>query len=428
MTVSEDSPGVTSMHMLITSSTLNITNCNNHFDNGPSIAKYKLAESAAADAYPFHYPDRQRKCPFSTQIYQDDVPLNVILEWGKHLFPNSPRLMWVKGPTQYNDSHSKLAMALCDIWKPSGQLHAGFFFKRGSPQCGTAKRFAATLAYQLWLSIPNLGRFMEEAINNNPLVLSGRLRDQLRGLILHPIQALLDSGYNLPPGIIVVDALDECEDVQEQVDILEWITYELLSFRIPLGVLITGGNAQIMDRYTGNAAIAQVVELKKHGPDVSAPIDGGRSKALSETGSNAVAELVLPIIYLLINALLRLAKQITHKKGWQSAYPVPNINSNGSASTMFSESEHPGISMDDKPEHGSSAPSCSTSSSRSLYMYSPWLERIGLDAPFALKASFSLSILPGDFWVKEVISIIIIICPLSWEPENESYKKRRWIY
>src|SRR5271170_6830537 len=90
-------------------------------------------------------------------------------------------------------------------------LGASFFFSRGGGDISHAGKFFTSIAVQLANNAPPLQRYICEAIRERSDITSKSLRDQWRQLVLGPLSKLSDdsrpSSY-----VLVVDALDECDD------------------------------------------------------------------------------------------------------------------------------------------------------------------------------------------------------------------------
>lgn len=101
------------------------------------------------------------------------------------------------------------------------QLAASFFCSRTSPECRMVGRIVPTIAYQLArYSIPYQGALCE-VLGNDPDIGSTNVPKQFERLLVEP---LLKVKSALPENLVVViDALDECEDrsgVQRLLDLL----------------------------------------------------------------------------------------------------------------------------------------------------------------------------------------------------------------
>ncbi|KAJ2922613.1 hypothetical protein H1R20_g14471, partial [Candolleomyces eurysporus] len=112
-------------------------------------------------------------------------------------------------------------------------------------------RFIITLAYQLFVSIPELAPHIGNAVKQNPIILRKALEVQLKTLIIEPFKALGDT-TDMPNRLIIVDGLDECinsnresridkqyaEDQETvQIRVLDLIR-SLASHQLPLSFLI----------------------------------------------------------------------------------------------------------------------------------------------------------------------------------------------
>ncbi|KAF9893455.1 hypothetical protein FE257_010767 [Aspergillus nanangensis] len=113
---------------------------------------------------------------------------------------------WIKSP----DGNSKR----------QGILGASFFFKRGEPDRENAKLHFSTLAKQLGDTIPQLIPSIQHAILDDPDISGRGLEDQFEELILQPLIAL-NPGHPTSTMLIVIDALDECDQDGDVRDILE---------------------------------------------------------------------------------------------------------------------------------------------------------------------------------------------------------------
>lgn len=115
---------------------------------------------------------------------------------------------------------SAIARTMAQIFSDAGKLGASFFFSRGTGDLGNAGKFVATVAFQLVNSVPSLKEQMCHAIGlNGNITRQGGLRNQWKALILGSLSRLTHH-QNLRL-ILLVDALDECEDEQDIKTILQ---------------------------------------------------------------------------------------------------------------------------------------------------------------------------------------------------------------
>jgi hypothetical protein len=107
---------------------------------------------------------------------------------------------------------STIARTVARQYSAQERLGASFFFSRGGGDVSHAGKFVTSIAVQLANNVPPLQHYICEAIRERRNIASKPLRDQWRHLILGPLSKLHGSPY--PPSyILVVDALDECDDV-----------------------------------------------------------------------------------------------------------------------------------------------------------------------------------------------------------------------
>ncbi|KUJ10180.1 uncharacterized protein LY89DRAFT_710917 [Mollisia scopiformis] len=92
------------------------------------------------------------------------------------------------------------------------RLGASFFFSRGGGDVGHAGTFVTSIALQLASNVPSLDQYLCDAIKERRDIASQSLRDQWQHLVVHPLSKLSGSGGGQFPYILVVDALDECDN------------------------------------------------------------------------------------------------------------------------------------------------------------------------------------------------------------------------
>jgi hypothetical protein len=76
---------------------------------------------------------------------------------------------------------------------------------------GHAGKFVTSIALQLASSVPSLDQYVCDAIKERRDITSQSLRDQWQQLVVRPLSKLSGSGCQFPY-IVVVDALDECDN------------------------------------------------------------------------------------------------------------------------------------------------------------------------------------------------------------------------
>ena len=130
-------------------------------------------------------------------------------------------MMWLSGESRVLTS--SIARTTADFCGSDQQknLLTTFFFSKSDPSRNTAKHFVASLAYGIIQSIPTSRATITQAVENDPLIFSGSLEKQFDKLILDPLNRLYLTHQNSTlPYVIIIDALDDCEDSSERTRIL----------------------------------------------------------------------------------------------------------------------------------------------------------------------------------------------------------------
>ncbi|KAG8704160.1 hypothetical protein FRC09_003732, partial [Ceratobasidium sp. 395] len=130
-------------------------------------------------------------------------------------YNNHQKLYWLNGTP--GTGKTTIAYSFCEELKSAGKLAASFFCARWSSECRDAKAILPSISYQLALfSRPFLcaiSNTFDQAIDLQTL----SIQDQFERLIVTPLRIV---GYTFPTGVVVVvDALDECEnqDIVDQI-------------------------------------------------------------------------------------------------------------------------------------------------------------------------------------------------------------------
>jgi hypothetical protein len=120
-------------------------------------------------------------------------------------------------------------------WYKEGRLRASFFFSRGG---GEVSKFVTTIAIQLATNVPTLHHFICDAITEQGDIASRSLRDQWQQLVLGPLSKL-DADRRRASYVLVVDALDECDDENKIQIILELLAEAQSLKTVRLQVFLT---------------------------------------------------------------------------------------------------------------------------------------------------------------------------------------------
>jgi len=152
--------------------------------------------------------------------------------------PSSSKILHLFGSE--GTGKSSIAQTIAEYCKSNGTLGACFFFSREKSERNTDKNLIATLAYQLCVTVPELKRFIAEAVEDDLSTFQKDVGTQIERLIINPIVQATNEGILLKyPIIIVVDGLDECESVKEQCAFLRAIGGATGWHNLPLHFFIT---------------------------------------------------------------------------------------------------------------------------------------------------------------------------------------------
>lgn len=121
---------------------------------------------------------------------------------------DSRQICWVNGPAGFGKS--AIAQSVAETCAAEGTLAASFFFSKRHAERRSSKHFFPTIALQLASSIPQAKHAIHQAVAEDPLLPDEILRNQFQKLIIEPLREVEESLTSRL--VIVIDALDECDD------------------------------------------------------------------------------------------------------------------------------------------------------------------------------------------------------------------------
>ncbi|CUA69937.1 Lissencephaly-1 homolog [Rhizoctonia solani] len=143
--------------------------------------------------------------------------LHILDDWVKSNTGN--KLFWLNGMA--GTGKTTIANTLCGTLDQSHTLAASFFCSHQLPECRNVKFIIPTLARQLARFSTPFSIFLAKAFEMDPEVHTRALRTQFEQMILGP---LCEVAQAIPETVVVViDALDECEDKNGVGRLLELI-------------------------------------------------------------------------------------------------------------------------------------------------------------------------------------------------------------
>jgi len=145
------------------------------------------------------------------------------------------RVFWLNGLA--GTGKSTIARTIAREYFERGHLGASFFFLKGGGDVGHASKFVTTISLQLASIVPALQYYICEAIAKRSNIASLSLRDQWRQLVVRPLSKLNGNSCS-STYILVVDALDECNDERHIRNILQLLAEVLLLKTVRLRVFL----------------------------------------------------------------------------------------------------------------------------------------------------------------------------------------------
>lgn len=132
---------------------------------------------------------------------------------------------------------STIARTVARRYFEQKRLGSSFFFSRGGGDVSHASKFFTSIAVQLAHNVPQIRRFICDAVTEQNDIANQSLHDQWRHLVFHPLSRLEESS-SLSAYVLIVDALDECDN-EDDVRIIPQLLAEARLLKIRLRVLIT---------------------------------------------------------------------------------------------------------------------------------------------------------------------------------------------
>ncbi|KAI9682573.1 MAG: hypothetical protein M1822_006871 [Bathelium mastoideum] len=202
-------------------------------DTDFALSRLPFAKDAAFNALS---DESEPRCHPETRI----ALLEEIENWA--LKSENRCIFWLKGMA--GTGKSTVSRTVCQKYRHGTtavditshcQLGASFFFKRGEGDRGNASKFFSTLAFQLAQDIPGLRPHLRKALDADPTIFTKAMKEQFEKLILEPLSELSTSLTTL----IVIDALDECDDEDHIAKIVHLLARVQVVTSVKLRIMIT---------------------------------------------------------------------------------------------------------------------------------------------------------------------------------------------
>ena len=131
---------------------------------------------------------------------------------------------------------SAISRTVAELCARSDRLSGSFFFLRRAGRRSSITHFISTLAYNLAFFVPTTRLYIERVLQRDQYIIQRSLERQFQQLIVDPIRSAV-----MPPlpMVIIVDALDECDDKGMIADFIEIVAHAIANHRLPLCFLFT---------------------------------------------------------------------------------------------------------------------------------------------------------------------------------------------
>jgi len=190
-----------------------------------NLSKLPLAEGAVHNHRLWEHEDH---CLPDTRV----ALRQQIIDWSDDC--ESECIFWLNGMA--GTGKSTISRTVAAELAERKRLAASFFFSRGRGDISHAGKFFTTIAAQLATSLPILRPAISNAINKEPDIFQQGLRNQWKHLILNPLRNAPAQSIQL---VVVIDALDECDNVNDIQLILELLAEARDLETIRLRILVT---------------------------------------------------------------------------------------------------------------------------------------------------------------------------------------------
>jgi hypothetical protein len=161
--------------------------------------------------------------------------LDEITTWANN--KDGKSIFWLSGMA--GTGKSTIARTIAQAFASRGQLGASFFFKKGEGERGNASRFFTTIATNLVACEPGMLPSIRKSLDEDSTIAHKSLKDQFEKLILQPLLGIKQPYSRALARVVVIDALDECEQEEDIRVILQLLARTKDIRPIPLRIVAT---------------------------------------------------------------------------------------------------------------------------------------------------------------------------------------------
>ena len=165
------------------------------------------------------------------QKCQDDTRSDVFKSIDTELGNPNPCICWLSGLA--GTGKSSIAYSLSDSLAQQGKLIATFFFSQKRVERSRMDGFFPSIAHQIAVQFSSAKTAIEQTLEIDSSVLAKILRDQYKKLFVGPLLSLTAEERWTLPRVIVIDAVDECQDDWQVNQLILLLVDALQDSRLP---------------------------------------------------------------------------------------------------------------------------------------------------------------------------------------------------
>jgi len=155
--------------------------------------------------------------------------------WANRKIDRDKFIMWLHGAA--GGGKTAIGRTIAQWCEEEGILLGEFFFSRSDMNMACVSSLPATLAYRMvTLTLKDAKEAISKVISRDPHIFSASLADQMKKLVVGPLNLLSPCG--IVPHVIILDGLDECLSDDDQQLVLDVISETLYPLNPNLRVLI----------------------------------------------------------------------------------------------------------------------------------------------------------------------------------------------
>lgn len=191
--------------------------------------------------------------------------LDRLERWAQRPCNEGASVFWLYGGA--GAGKSAIMQTLAERWATQGLGLGGFFFWRGDASRNNTGVLIPTLVYQLVQCFPSTLDVLRPIIERDPLIFKKSFQVQLLNLLVRPLEHLVQLGSisnaSQSPRIFLIDGLDECDNSDQQREVIQAAATVCHKHRIPVKFLIASRPEQAISLSFGlyteaNYALASI--------------------------------------------------------------------------------------------------------------------------------------------------------------------------